>query len=66
MPDVILFGPDLCLAFAFDNYDVNMDTLDGNDSLHLTCGIAYQNRPLLNEHCPVPIFNADRVLLNKF
>ena len=37
-----------------------MDTLDGKDSLHLTCDIAYQIRPLLNEHCSVPIFNADR------
>ena len=56
-PDGILVRPDLCLAFAFDNYDVNLDTLNGKDSLHITCGIAYQNRPPPADNYEVPIFN---------
>ena len=43
VPDGILIQPDLCLAFAWDNYDANLDTLDGKSSLHITVGIAYQN-----------------------
>ena len=28
---------------AWDNYDLNMETLDGKNSLHITVGIAYQS-----------------------
>ena len=30
-------------GLAFDNYDVNMDTINGKDTLHATVGICYQN-----------------------
>ena len=30
-------------GLAFDNYDVNIDTIDGKDTLHATVGICYQN-----------------------
>ena len=28
---------------AWDNYDVQVETLDGKDTLHVTVGIAFQN-----------------------
>lgn len=30
-------------GLAWDNYDLNLETLDGKESLHVTVGIAYQN-----------------------
>ena len=42
-----LDGVDLNLnrgtGLAWDNYDVNMDTIDGKDTLHATVGNCYQN-----------------------
>ena len=35
--------PSLGTGLAWDNYDVNMDTIDGKDTLHATVGICYQN-----------------------
>ena len=43
-PDGIQLVPDLATGLAWDNYDVNMDTLDGKDTLHATVGICYQNK----------------------
>ena len=43
LPDGIIYEPDLCLGLAWDNYDANVDTLDGKKSLHITVGIVYQN-----------------------
>ena len=41
-------GLHLCNGFAttlaWDNYDVNTETLDGKNTLHSTVGICYQNR----------------------
>lgn len=31
------------IGTAWDNYDLNIETLDGKNSLHVTVGIAYQN-----------------------
>lgn len=42
-PDGIKLKPDLGTGLAWDNYDVNMETLDGKDTLHATVGICYQN-----------------------
>ena len=42
-PDGIKFQPDLATGLAWDNYDVNMETLDGKDTLHATVGICYQS-----------------------
>ena len=42
-PDGIKFQPDLATGLAWDNYDVNMETLHGKDTLHATVGICYQS-----------------------
>ena len=34
----------LATALAWDNYDVNTETLDGKNTLHSMVGICYQNR----------------------
>lgn len=41
--DGIKFQPDLATGLAWDNYDVNIETLDGRDTLHATVGICYQS-----------------------
>ena len=41
-PDGQHLSPDRGTGLAWDNY-VNMETLDGNDTLHTTVGICYQN-----------------------
>ena len=43
-PDGILCKPNLATATAWDNYDVNIETLDGKSTLHSTVGICYQNK----------------------
>lgn len=41
-------------GLAWDNYDVNMETIDGKDTLHATVGICYQNKPeILSTNQPV-------------
>ncbi|XP_003725007.2 uncharacterized protein LOC100893398 [Strongylocentrotus purpuratus] len=40
-------------GLAWDNYDVNTETLDGKDTLHATVGICYQNE-LPSEPVPEP------------
>jgi len=42
-PDGVEMNPNLGTGLAWDNYDVNMETLDGKDTLHATVGICYQN-----------------------
>ena len=42
-PDGMEMSPNLGTGIAWDNYDVNMETLDGKDTLHATVGICYQN-----------------------
>jgi hypothetical protein len=42
-PDGVDLDPNRGTALAWDNYDVNMDTIDGKDTLHATVGICYQN-----------------------
>ena len=39
----IELNPNLMTGLAWDNYDVNIDTLDGKDTLHATVRICYQN-----------------------
>ena len=48
VPQGLKLEPDLALGLAWDNYDANMDTLDGKDSLHIKVGINYQNRSTVN------------------
>ena len=42
-PDGVKNDPNLGTGLAWDNYDVNMETVDGKDTLHATVGICYQN-----------------------
>ena len=43
-PNGTELNPDLAIGLAWNNYDVNMDTLDGKDILHATVGIFYETR----------------------
>ena len=49
VPDESSLKHHLCLVLAWDNYDVNIDTLDGKASLHITVGIIYQNHRRIYE-----------------
>ena len=49
-PDGIVLKPNLGTGLAWDNFDVNMETLDGKDTLHATVGICYQNVASENEN----------------
>lgn len=42
-PDGIKRRPDLGTGVAWDNYDINIETLDGKSTFHSTLGICYQN-----------------------
>ena len=42
-PDGVILRPGLSTGMAFDNYDENMETLSGANTLHDTVGIVYQN-----------------------
>ena len=49
-PDGLSLKADLGTGLAWDNYDVNIETLDGKNTLHATVGICYQNQaPIENE-----------------
>ena len=41
-------NPTLGTGLAWDNYDVNMETIDGKDTFHATVGICYQNDDTTN------------------
>ena len=43
VPDQIVKTQDLYTALTWDNFDVNLETLSGADSVHHTHGICYQN-----------------------
>ena len=43
-PDGLAQETGLATATAWDNFDVNIETTDGKDTLHRTVGICYQNR----------------------
>ncbi|XP_045120480.1 uncharacterized protein LOC123509921 [Portunus trituberculatus] len=42
-PDGLSLNSNLGTACAWDNFDVNTETLDGKSTLHCTVGICYQN-----------------------
>ena len=42
-PNEILLDPHLCTGTAWDNFDINIETLSGADTMHHTFGICYQN-----------------------
>ena len=42
-PTVIEKEPNLCTGTAWDNFDINVETMSGADTIHHTYGICYQN-----------------------
>lgn len=53
-------NPNLGTGLAWDNYDVNMDTTDGKNTLHATVGICYQNVNALPPDQPVTTTHSGR------
>ena len=47
---LLLFFLFFFLGTAWDNYDVNMKTQDGKDTLHCTVGICYQNKAPIEQN----------------
>ena len=45
VPDGILKQPNLSTGTAFDNFDINLETINGLGTVHHTYGIIYQNIP---------------------
>ena len=43
LPDQFLRHPNLCAALAWHNFDINISTLSGVDSMYPTFGRCYQN-----------------------
>ena len=43
VPDGVLKQPGLCVGMAWDNFDINIETLNGLGTIHHTYGIVYQN-----------------------
>ena len=43
VPDQTIKTPELCTVLPWDNFDVNLETLSGADSVHHTYGICYRN-----------------------
>ena len=43
VPEGVIKRPGLCTGVAFDNFDVNIETLNGLGTIHHTYGIIYQN-----------------------
>ena len=43
VPDGVLKQPGLCVGMAWDNFDINIETLNGLGTIHHTYGIVYKN-----------------------
>ena len=43
VPDGVLKQPGLCVWMAWDNFDMNIETLNGLGTIHYAYGIVYQN-----------------------
>ena len=43
VPDGVLKQPGLCVGMAWDNFDINIETLNGLRTIHHIYGIVYQN-----------------------
>ena len=43
VPDGVLKEPGLCVGMAWDNFDINIETLNGLGTIHHTYGIVYKN-----------------------
>ena len=52
VPDSITTKPNLCTDLAWDNFDINLETLSGANSIHHTYRICYQN--VDEESCCMP------------
>ena len=53
--DGVLKQPGLCVGMAWDNFDINIETLNGLGTIHHTYGIIYQNiSPAVAEVACIP------------
>ena len=52
LPDQFLRNPNLGTALAWDNFDINISTLSGADSMHHTFGICYKNESQTSREMP--------------
>ena len=43
VPNGVIKQPGLCMGTAWDNFDINIETLNGLGTIHHTYGIVYQN-----------------------
>ena len=43
VPNGVLKQPELCAGMAWDNFEINIETLNGLGAIHHTYGIVYQN-----------------------
>ena len=43
VPDGVLKQPGLCVGMAWENFNINIETLNGLGTIHHTYGIVYQN-----------------------
>ena len=52
LPDQFLRDPNLYTALTWDNFDINISTLSGADSMHHTFGICYKNESQTSREMP--------------
>ena len=52
LPELFLRDPNLCTAVAWNNFDVNISTLSGADSMHYAFGICYENESQTSREIP--------------
>ena len=52
LPELFLRDPNLCTAVAWNNFDINISTLSGADSMHYAFGICYENESQTSREIP--------------
>ena len=52
LPDQFLSDPNSCMALAWYNFNIDISTLSGADSMHHTFGICHQNKSQLSREIP--------------
>ena len=61
LPSELTLAPNLSLSFAWDNFDIQLETPSGHDTIHHTYGICYQNKPVIDEELPANAEQQERV-----
>ena len=52
VPADLVLAPRLSLCFAWDNFDIQLETPSGHGTIHHTFGVCYQNKVGLAENSP--------------